>query len=70
MFQVQLINSVVTWEWQLKIEKEKQRNLKGEPDRDFIMAPQPHSKDLQSVLRQISQHGRPNQSTQSYCACD
>ena len=31
MFQHQLINAVVQWEWQLKMAEEKQKNLRGEP---------------------------------------
>ena len=30
MFQIQVINAVVEWEWRLKIEEEKRKNLKGE----------------------------------------
>jgi hypothetical protein len=31
MMQNQLINTVVAWDWQLKMEQEKRDNLKGRP---------------------------------------
>lgn len=31
MFNDQLINAVVRWEWQAKMAEEKERNLRGEP---------------------------------------
>ena len=31
MFNHQLINAVVQWEWQAKMAEEKQKNLRGEP---------------------------------------
>jgi len=31
MFQVHLISAVVEWDWRLKMEEERQANLKGKP---------------------------------------
>ncbi|KAA3659834.1 MAG: hypothetical protein DWQ04_21155 [Chloroflexi bacterium] len=44
MFQNQLINAVVAWEWRLKIEEEKRNNLNGEPHHNNLVAPQSRQK--------------------------
>ena len=68
MFQHQLINAVVQWEWQLKMTEEKQKNLRGEP---FTIAsaaaPAPAKERSTAIPRQPNQPAyascTPSQST-------
>jgi hypothetical protein len=68
MFQTQLITAVTAWEWQLKIEAEKQNNLKGEPhEAFFVEAPRPRQKEQKSILGQVFRQDKISQPV--YCGC-
>ncbi|MBK8900027.1 MAG: hypothetical protein IPM53_02475 [Anaerolineaceae bacterium] len=44
MFQNQLINAVVSWEWQLKMAEEIQKNLQGKPHEVEVEPVQPNAR--------------------------
>jgi hypothetical protein len=70
VFQIQLINAVVEWEWRLKIEEEKRKNLKGEPNKNSTGITQPYQNERKSISMQTVERGRVGQPGPCRRPCD
>lgn len=68
MFNHQLINAVVQWEWQAKMAEEKQKNLRGEPLATAVTAPPAPQKERRTFTWPRRARQQTNQGVYVGCA--